>query len=195
MIGDKSKEIIANTLKFVSVSRTLPISLSANYVHELEYMTKQPGVYQTDFVYTIRYAPASTFKKHDGKPYLIKIDFFDTIQRECHRFKNYEDFVNNEKFKHTIPFLLKYTSISPKLFEIAKKNLYCDIPIQFDFMRYISDVEEKYKQEHNGEEIEDFIFLSEHTLIANAFLNEEKIEMRKSSKDGKNKIIEGVVEK
>ena len=140
MIGDVSREITANTLDFVSVARTLPISLSADYVHELEYITRQPGVYQTNFTYTIRYAPASTMKKNDGKPFLIKIDFFDVIKKGCHRFKNFEAFCNDETFGHTVPFLLKYTNISPRLFEIAKTNLYCDIPITFDIVRYIDDV-------------------------------------------------------
>ena len=77
MLGDRDKEIIANTSKIVSVSHTMPFSLYCDYVHEVEYITKQPGVFQSDFVYTLRYAPMSTFKKHLKKSFLLKIDFYD----------------------------------------------------------------------------------------------------------------------
>lgn len=191
MIGDKGKEIIANTLKYVSVARTLPFSLSTDYIHEIEYMTRQPGVYQSNFIYVIRYAPSSVFKKNDGKPFVVRIDFFDTIKKGCHRFKDFESFCNDEDFKHIIPFLLKYTNLSQELFDLAKDNLYCDIPVSFDILRYIHDVKETYR-EKTGSEIDKFIFLSEHMLEANAFLNEEKIASREASKNKKQK---GVVEK
>lgn len=185
MIGDKAKEITASTSKNVCVSRAYPFSLSADYVHEVQCIKRQPGAYFSNFQYTIRYAPASTFKKHDGRPFLIKIDFFDTIQKEAHRFESYEAFCNDETFGFTVPFLTKYTRFSQWLFDLAKKNPYCDIPICFDIKKYIDDVCEKYKQEHNGEEIEDFTFLSEEGLLINACIYEDKVLERQKSKNRK----------
>ena len=192
MLGDTRKEIIANTLNFVSVSHTSPFSLSADYIHEIECMSKQPGAYQSNFYYTVRYAPLSTFKKHLSKPYLVKIDFFDTIKVGCHRFESFDAFCNDETFKHTIPFLLKYTDLCQELFDLAKSNPYCDIIIGFKMTDYIHDVKEKYKAEHNGEEIEEFTFLSPEMVLANKYMNEDKILSREASKNGK---VKGVVDK
>lgn len=192
MIGDKAKEIIASTSKDVCVSRTYPLSLSADYIHEVECIKRQSGAYFSNFQYTIRYAPASTFKKHDGRPYLIKIDFFDTIQKEAHRFESYEAFCNDEKFGFTVSFLTKYTRFSQWLFDLAKNNPYCDIPICFDIKKYIDDVLEKYKEEHDGEEIKDFTFLSETGLLINACIYEDKV-LEKTKR--KNHKIKGVVDK
>lgn len=192
MLGDTRKEIIANTLDFVSVSHTNPFSLSTDYVHEIECMKRQPGAYQSNFYYIVRYAPMSTFKKHLKKPYLIKIDFFDTIQVGCHRFESFEAFCNDETFKHTVPFLLKYTDLSQEIFDIAKDNPYCDIPVGFKILDYIHDVKVKYKEEHNGEEIEKFTFLSPEMVLANQYMNEDKILSREASK---NKRVKGVVDK
>lgn len=190
MLGDVRKEIIANTLDFCSVSRVFPFSLNLDYVHELDYMTKQPGVYQTNFLYTIRYAPRTTFKKFDTKPFMLKIDFYDTIKIGCHRFKSFEAFCNDEDFKHTIPFLLKYTDLSQELFDLAKANPYCELAIGVRFLDYVKDVKTKYKEEHSGEEIENFTFLSPEMVLANQYMNEDKIASREASK---NRKVKGVV--
>lgn len=192
MLGDRDKEIIANTLDFVSVSRTNPFSLYNDYVHEIEYMERKPGVFQSDFYYTIRYAPMSTFKKHLKKPFLLKIDFYDTIKIGCHRFESFEALCNDETFGFTVPFLMKYTELSQDIFDLAQENPYCEISLGFKTMQYVNDVKEKYKQEHNGEEIEHFIFLSKYMLLTNAYMNEEKIASREASK---NKRVKGVINK
>lgn len=191
MIGDNAKAIIANTSKNVRVTRTLIISLSLDYVHEIDYLKKVPGVYKTTGSYSLRYSPNEISGKTKGKPYLLKIDMFDIIESCGHRVVDFTDLCQS-KFKDFVPFLIKYAQLSEELFELARNNPTCDIPFQINVLQYVSDVKEKYKQEHNGEEIEKFIFVSEYELARRNYLEEEK---QISRNNAKHPMIKGVVDK
>lgn len=186
MIGDNAKAIIANMSKNVRVTRTIPISLSANRIHEADVISRTPGAYRTNGVYILRYSPNEIYDIKKGKPFLLKIDLLDTIEKIGHRVVDFEDFCNSETYKEFVPFLLKYTSISQELFDLAEANPTLDIPFSIDVLRYVSDVKEK-----NGIEGE-FNFLSEIGSKLNDYKENEKLISRNNSR---NRKLKGVVDK
>lgn len=148
MLGDNAKEIAANSSKDVVVSRLLPISVNADPVHEIDAYQRQAGVYRTNLLYIIRYTPCEVFGPKRGKQFLIKADLLDRICKKGHRFVDFEDFCNSEEYKEVVPFLLKYTTLSQRLFDIAEKNAGLDIPISFDVFKYYEDVNSKCEEEY-----------------------------------------------
>ena len=183
MVGDNAKGITASTSKNVIVTRLLPVSLSAEPIHENEAYTRQPGAYRTNLLYTIRYTPCEVFGPKRGKQFLIKSDLLDAVCKKGHRFVDFEDFCNSEEYKEFIPFFLKYTNVSQWLFDVVQKNPGLDIPISFDFQKYYKDVNSKCEEEYN--------FLTPEGTEFLRILEREKTICKKKSKDH---IKEGVVE-
>lgn len=191
MIGDKCKQIAANSSKTVRITRTKPISLFAENIHELEALTRQPGAYFTNFEYTIRYTTDEILNviKH-GKAFLVKVDLFDTVEKCGHRVADFNDLCNSEKFKEFIPFLLRYTFISEELFSIAKSNPNIDIPVSFNVKKYVDDVKRNYK-EKTGSELEEFTFWSKDYIQSISTIKEDKTISRDNTQKQK---LKGVVE-
>lgn len=191
MIGDNAKAIIANMSKNVRVSRALLINLSAEYGHEENYIKNVEGYYKTNCLYLLRYTPNEFATKTRGKPFIFRADLFDTIEKSGHRVVDFQDFCNSAKFSKFVPFFLRYTNISEELFELARNNPCCDIPLQFDILKYIKDVKENWEKK-TGEKLEKFTFYSEDELIRKELLDTEKTLSRKEAKRSK---LKGVVEK
>lgn len=191
MIGDNAKAIIANMSKNVRVPRALLINLFAEYGHEENYIKNVEGYYKTNCLYLMRYAPNEFAAKTKGKPFIFKIDLFDTIESGGHRVVDFQDFCNSEKYGKFVPFLLRYTHISEELFELARNNPCCDIPLQFDILKYIKDVKENWEKK-TGEKLEQFTFYSESELARRDYLESEKMIHKQEAKRSK---LKGVVEK
>ena len=191
MIGDNARAIIANTSKNVRVPRALFINLYANYGHEEECAKNIDSFYRTTCLYSFRYTPNEFAEKTRGKPFIFKVDLFDTIESGGHRVVDFQDFCNSEKYGKFVPFLLRYTNISEELFELARNNPCCDIPLQFDILKYVKDVRKNY-EEQTGEKLEKFTFYSENELARRDYLENEKIISRQNAKKP---MIKGVVEK
>ena len=189
LIGDNAKAIIANMSKNVRVPRALLINLYANYGHEQEHIKNIDGFYKTTCLYSFRYTPNEFAEKTRGKPFIFKIDLFDTIESGGHRVVDFQDFCNSEKYGKFVPFLLRYTNISEELFELARNNPCCDIPLQFDILKYIKDVKEKWEKE-TGEKLERFTFYSKSELARRDYLENEKMIHRQESRKSK---LKGVV--
>ena len=146
----------------------------------------------TNFEYAVKFTTKEVLlAKNRDKPFLIKVDMFDTVEANGHRFTDFEDFKNSEQFKEFIPFLLRYTNLSPELLNVAKDNPSVDIPISFNLLLYISDVKEKYKQQH-GVELETFSFLSPEEVEMNNLISLDKAMSINASKK---KQLKGVVDK
>lgn len=191
MLGDKGKEIAANSSKSVCLTRTKPISLYADAIHEVEAMTRQAGAYFSNFEYAIRYTTNEilTVIKHN-KPFLIRVDLLDNVEKCGHRVASFEELCSSEKYKEFVPFLLKYTKLSKKLFSIAKANPNVDIPMSFDIVKYVDDVKAKYKKEH-GVGLKDFTFWSKDLAKAMGIIKEDKTISRDNARKHR---LKGVVE-
>lgn len=196
MIGDNARKIIANMSKNVHVTRVCPISLSAEPIHEIDVIKRTPGAYFSNLQYTIRYAQNDAIKYKKGRPFLLKIDLFDTVEKCGHRVANYEELLNGDRFKEFMPFLTKYTNLGPELFEIAKQNPILDIPISFDVIKYLRDASEKYFQYQidagvSGDEIK-YTFLTEIGTQICQLEEQEKVIHKTNSRD---RVYKGVINK
>ncbi len=183
MVGDNARGITANMSKSVRVSRTVPISLYADPIHEDDVFKGTPGAYFTNLLYSIRYTPCEIYGPKQGKQFLIKSDLLDKIETKGHRFVNFEDFCNSEKYKEVVPFLLEFTNISQELFDVAQANPTLDIPIAFDILKYIKTVSIK--------EGTNFSFLTVEAKELAKLIEQDKVICRKNSKENK---LKGVVE-
>jgi len=196
VIGDNARKIIANMSKNVHVTRTVPISLSAEPIHEIDVIKGTPGAYLSNLQYTIRYAPNEVISNKKGKPFLLKIDLFDTVEACGHRVSSFEDLLNEEKFKPFLPFLLEYTNIGPDLFELAQNNPTLDLPIAFDVLKYVKEANQKYiaqglEKMENGE-ISVYTFMSEIGIKINELEEQEKVIHKTNSRD---RVYKGVINK
>lgn len=196
MIGDNARKIIANMSKNVHVTRTIPISLYADPVHEIDVIKGTPGAYLSNLQFTIRYAENEVISNKKGKPFLLKIDLFDTIEKCGHRVASFEDLLAEEKFKPFLPFLLEYTNLGPDLFELAQANPTLDLPIAFDVLKYVREANQKFiaqelKKAESGE-ISFYTFMSEIGIKINELEEQEKVIHKTNSRD---RVYKGVVEK
>ena len=186
MMGDNARGIAANMSKNVQVSRTIPVSLFADCIHERDALQRVPGAYFSDLLYSIRYTPCEIFGGKKGKQFLIKADIFDKMYKRGHRFVDFEDFCNSEEYKIAIPFLLEFTNISQELFDVAKRNPSLDIPIAFDVLKYIQVVSSKENKKPC-----DFTFLTDEGKELTILMETDKTISKQNARRNK---LKGVVE-
>lgn len=192
MIGDNARKIIANTSKSVRVSRAVPISLYAEIIHEDDVLKGTPGAYFTNLLYSIRYTPCEIYGPKQGKQFLIKADLLDKIETKGHRFVNFEDFCNSDKYKEVVPFLLEFTNISQELFDVAQANPTLDIPIAFDVLKYIRVVSHNKAIKEAKQGTFQFTFLTDEAKELAKLIEQDKVICRKNSKENK---LKGVINK
>jgi len=185
MVGDEAKKIIASMSKNAVVSRVIPISMYANPIHEIDVFVRTPGAYRSNLLFSIRYTPCKIFGPKKDKQFLIKADLLDRIEKKGHRFIDFDDFCNSEKYKEVIPFLLKYTNINQELFDLAQSNPCLDFPIAFDILKYFKDVSSKEKNSQ-------YKFLTLEGAEMLKLIEQDKSICRKKSKDHE---LKGVINK
>lgn len=143
MIGDNARRCIIEASIPKGLFVRARISFANLPLKEGETPIENSDLTQTDGLYVVKYLPNKMFK---WGAFLIRSDLFDGGKI---RVKNYEDLVeraqkddiNAKRFK----FLLEWTNISPKLFDIAKEHLALPVPFGFQIEKYYKMI---LKQKH-----------------------------------------------
>ena len=134
MIGDNAKRcIIEETSPKVSYRRAR-VSFKNLPLKNGETPIENPDLTQTDGMYAIKHQPNKLFK---WGPYIIFCDLFDGKKI---RVESYEDMVERAQLDDErapmFKFLLEWSNISPKHFEIAKAHIMMAVPFTFNITDY-----------------------------------------------------------
>ena len=76
--------------------------------------------------------------KRDTKPFLVRGDVYDL--KKGFRVNSWSNFVEISSQSAVLSFLLKYTNVSARTFELARKNQGVRIPFCLDVPRYCDDL-------------------------------------------------------
>lgn len=91
---------------------------------------------QTFLKYTIRHKPSAN-KTRRNQPFIISCELVKHgTSGDSMRVSGYEEFLEKSKTNKGLAWLSRHTNICPELFEIAKINTGCFIPIAVDIMKY-----------------------------------------------------------
>lgn len=143
MIGDNARRCIIES----SIPKGLFVRARVSFknlpLKEGETPIENSDLTQTDGLYVVKFMPSKIFK---WGAFLIRCDLFDGGKI---RVKDYKDFLarankddaNGRRFK----FLLEWTNISPKIFEIAQGHLALPVPFGFQIEKYYKMI---LKQNH-----------------------------------------------
>ena len=142
-------------------------------------LLRQKNLYYTDGLYRIKYKPSNAFNSRYRK-FVISSDlYFD--RGKFIRFANWEDLAERAKIDPRADFMMKYTTLCPELFELAKVNKGIAIPFCVDAIRYNNMLKEKIKKESGVEP--DYALLTDPLL---ALAEEERIKARMELINNKN---------
>lgn len=141
MIGDNARRCIIESSIPKGLFVRARFSFEIEPLKEGETPIENPNLCQTNGLYYIKYLPIKLYK---WGPFLLRCDLFDG---EKIRVADYKSVLgqangNGEKAKF-FKFLIEWTNISPKLFEIAKEHYGMPIPFSFKIEKYYRTILKK----------------------------------------------------
>lgn len=137
---------------------------------------------ETKGVYTIRYNPSSEPRKAALGEYTVSADIWPRYHTT--RCKSYDDLVAKYGDITEVKFLLQWSTISAKLFEVARANPGVCIPFVLDAGRYNDYLKGLYEKENGNPPPEDMPLLS-NELIDNISVETRDAYWRAIKRDGK----------
>lgn len=144
MIGDLAKRLIIDD----DINRRLNPRILVDRTKTSRLPNEMKGDFDPSFLYTfgfysIEYRPIKNFNSNRDKPYLLNCDFFP---KKVLRLKGWYEIEENQDIPN-LELLLRITTITPKLFEIAENNPYVKIPFTlkveeiYDILKAKSDMQ------------------------------------------------------
>lgn len=141
MIGDKAKEMLADhTVKRTFNPRCL-ISKTEKLPQRGDSPMNNPDLFYTTGSYSLAFRPSAGPNVRKQDKFIIRSDIFQGSKR---RMASYEVMKSMAKNDWSLAFLLKWTNINQKLFDIAAKNISVQIPFTFKVEEYAQMLQEKY---------------------------------------------------
>lgn len=179
MILDNAKRAIAVNSKEKPVVARLQVNINSKLL--------QAGLFRGDYVetqgiYGMKYSPSSEVRKAALGPYVLIGDILPRYHTT--RCKSYEDLVAKYGEQPVYKFLLQWSTISDKLFEVARANPGVCIPFMLDVERYNDYLKGLYEKENGNPPPEDMPLLS-NELIDNISVETKDAYCKAIERDGK----------
>ena len=135
MIGDKTREVIANARGMTWPIRMM-ISLTGSPLTFMESPSTNPFLVATFGTYHLVY----NTKTRNGEDNLKRFSLVYDFGRRFLKCSNYEELQRQAVTNDLARFFIKYTNICPDMFTIAMQNESMHIPVTFDVVKYNRDI-------------------------------------------------------
>lgn len=143
-IGDKAREEIIVSSETKQIFRRVTVNIQGNSLKGVTFdnCLCNPDLRFTNGTYELIYRPISKQKEHSKeKPFVVRCDMLPGCKI---RVKDYNSLKGLAKSSPVIDWILKWTTLDQKLFNVAK--MHCMLPITFtikytDYVDYLQKLE------------------------------------------------------
>lgn len=154
MIGDKTREVIANARGMTWPMRMI-INITGSPLNFMESPSTNPFLVATFGTYHLVYSTKTRSGEDNVKRFSLVFDF----GRKFLKCSNFQELERQAVTNDLARFFLKYTNICPEMFTIAMQNEKMHVPVVFDIVKYNNDIRKQIGAED----------LKEYAMIFNPF--------------------------
>lgn len=144
MIGDRARMDINIVVKGYVASATVRLDgepLDSSLTHKTD-----PAPTLRHMKMRIAYRPRNDRPKYQGRPFVVTCS--EGLKNYDSRFRDWADFCHRAESDPMLAFVLKWTQLSEKMFEVVESNSGIDFYFGLDWERYIAHVEKRFEEVH-----------------------------------------------
>lgn len=138
MIGDKTREVIANAQGMTWPMRMI-VDITGNPLDFMASPSTNPFLVATFGTYHLVYSTKTRNGEDNVKRFSLVFDF----GRKFLKCRNFQELERQAVTNDLARFFIKYTNICDEMFTIAMQNEKMHIPVAFDIVKYNNDIRAK----------------------------------------------------
>ena len=147
MIGDKALEVKMDVnIKVKGFFASATVRLDEELLDSSLTANTDPAPTLRHMKMRIAHRPRNDRPKYQGRPFVVTCS--EGLKNYDSRFRDWADFCHRAESDPMLAFVMKWTQLSEKMFEVVESNSGIDFYFGLDWCRYITHLEKRFEEVH-----------------------------------------------